>query len=93
MFPVEAEAVHFQCLGNILQESAEKTKQDGQQTSIAAEGFRQTVPGSARPAPASHACSSVVGKVIDEPGRDVQLGDFLQPSDTGGPPKAHPAEL
>lgn len=39
------------------------------------------------------ACGSVVGKVIDEPGRDVQLGDFLQSSDASGPPQAHPAEL
>lgn len=93
MSPAEAEVAPFQCLGNILQESVEKTKQDGQQTSIAAEGFRQTALGSARPAPTSHACSSVVGKVVDEPGRDVQLGNLLQPSDTGGPPKAHPAEL
>lgn len=107
MSPAEATMVPSQCLGNILQEPAEKTKQNGQQglrelctiysnrglqTNDAARlqgeqlGFHQ-------PAPASGACSSVVGKVIDEPRRDVQLGDFLQPSDAGGPPQAHPAEL
>lgn len=109
--PAEDEAGPSQGLGNTLQESAEKTKQDSQQglrercsfssSRAAADkggslwpsrwAQRGQQPG--EPPPASQACGSVVGKVIDEPGRDVQLGDFLQSSDASGPPQAHPAEL
>lgn len=99
-----------QCLGNTVQESAEKTKQASRHSlwercSIYSSGtaadqagpsspaLGSERPGGPQPAPASRACSSVVGKVIDEPGRDVQLADFLQSSDASGLPQAHPAEL
>lgn len=39
------------------------------------------------------AAVSAVGQVVNEPSRDVQLSNLLQPSDPGSPPQAHSAEL